>query len=94
MMYFTEPSAGPAPWATRSAGRGPGRCLESGWSLRLRTLWGPAREYSRNYKLGKIMMEIHRIDVNLKYETYCNAISDGGEEEWDFGWERYENSQE
>ena len=37
---------------------------------------------------------IHRIDVNLKYETYCNAISDGGEEEWDFGWERYENSQE
>ncbi len=40
------------------------------------------------------MMEIHRIDVNLKYETYCNAISDGGEEEWDFGWERYENSQE
>lgn len=32
--------------------------------------------------------------MNLKYETYCNAISDGGEEEWDFGWERYENSQE
>ena len=30
-----------------------------------------------------------RIDVNLKYETYCNAISDGGEEEWDFGWSRY-----
>lgn len=33
------------------------------------------------------------IDVNLKYETYCNAISDGDETEWDFGWERYENSQ-
>jgi len=32
------------------------------------------------------------IDVNLKYETYCNAISDGGEEEWDFGWSRYQNS--
>ena len=30
-----------------------------------------------------------RIDVNLKYETYCNAISDGGEAEWDFGWSRY-----
>ena len=25
----------------------------------------------------------------MKYETYCNAISDGGEEEWDFGWSRY-----
>jgi len=29
------------------------------------------------------------VDVNMKYETYCNAISDGGEEEWDFAWKRY-----
>ena len=29
-----------------------------------------------------------RIDVNMKYETYCNAISDGGVEEWDFAWKR------
>ena len=29
-----------------------------------------------------------RVDVNMKYETYCNAISDGGEEEWDFAWKR------
>ena len=29
-----------------------------------------------------------RVDVNMKYETYCNAISDGGEEEWDFAWRR------
>ena len=33
-----------------------------------------------------------RVDVNLKYETYCNAISDGSNEEWDFAWKRYENS--
>ena len=33
------------------------------------------------------------IDVNLKYETYCNAISKGSENEWSFGWSRYENSQ-
>ena len=31
-----------------------------------------------------------RIDVNMKYETYCNAISDGGVEEWDFAWKRWE----
>lgn len=37
--------------------------------------------------------EANPIDVNLKYETYCNAISDGSEEEWDFGWSRYKNSQ-
>ena len=33
------------------------------------------------------------MDVNLKYETYCNAISAGSTEEWDFAWERYEKSQ-
>merc|ERR1711962_1986842 len=32
------------------------------------------------------------IDVNMKYETYCNAISDGGVEEWDFAWKRYTES--
>ena len=34
-----------------------------------------------------------RIDVNLKYETYCNAIAAGSQEEWDFAWARYVNSQ-
>merc|ERR1712051_149075 len=32
------------------------------------------------------------VDVNMKYETYCNAISDGGEEGWDFAWKRYTES--
>jgi len=32
------------------------------------------------------------IDVNLKSTTYCNAISNGGLKEWDFAWERYQNS--
>ena len=36
-----------------------------------------------------IMNSSSRIDVNMKYETYCNAISDGGEEEWDFAWKRW-----
>ena len=44
-MYVTGPSVGPALWVTRSVRRRPGKCLESGWSLRLQTLWGPAREY-------------------------------------------------
>eukprot|EP00088_Acartia_fossae_P031208 TRINITY_DN3213_c0_g1_i1.p1 TRINITY_DN3213_c0_g1~~TRINITY_DN3213_c0_g1_i1.p1 ORF type:complete len:964 (+),score=231.16 TRINITY_DN3213_c0_g1_i1:49-2940(+) len=32
------------------------------------------------------------IDVNLKSVTYCTAMSQGGEKEWDFAWQRYENS--
>merc|ERR1712203_1007006 len=28
-------------------------------------------------------------DVNMKYETSCNAISAGGAVEWDFAWKRY-----
>lgn len=32
------------------------------------------------------------IDVDLKYETYCNAIEQGGEKEWDFAWKRYAGS--
>ena len=28
----------------------------------------------------------------MKRAVYCNAIAEGGEREWDFGWERYENS--
>jgi aminopeptidase N len=24
--------------------------------------------------------------------VYCTAISKGGQKEWDFGWERYKNS--
>jgi len=32
------------------------------------------------------------VDVNLKYQTYCNAIDEGGEEEWNFAWQRYQNS--
>ena len=33
------------------------------------------------------------VDVNLKYQTYCNAMAEGGEAEWDFGWARYQSSQ-
>jgi len=38
------------------------------------------------------MAEANPVDVNLKYETYCNAISDGSDEEWDFAWQRYKGS--
>ena len=37
---------------------------------------------------AKANLKNRRIDVNMKYETYCNAISDGGVEEWDFAWKR------
>lgn len=32
------------------------------------------------------------IDVDMKSTVYCNAISNGNEEEWDFAWERYKGS--
>jgi len=32
------------------------------------------------------------VDVNLKYETYCSAVSGGDEKEWDFAWTRYQSS--
>jgi len=38
------------------------------------------------------MAEANPVDVNLKYETYCNAIADGSDEEWDFAWQRYKGS--
>ena len=41
-------------------------------------------------KKQKQDLKNRRIDVNMKYETYCNAISDGGVEEWDFAWKRWE----
>merc|ERR1711997_706764 len=45
--------------------------------------------------MGMVQPDAERsnpIDVNLKYETYCNAIAGGSEEEWDFAWARYLNS--
>ena len=32
---------------------------------------------------------VFSIDVNMKGVAYCSAISQGGEKEWDFAWERY-----
>lgn len=32
------------------------------------------------------------MDVDLKFNAYCYAMSEGGVKEWDFGWERYKNS--
>ena len=39
------------------------------------------------------MLSIRRIDVNLKSVTYCNAMAEGGEEEWQFGWSQYRASE-
>ena len=34
----------------------------------------------------------HRISENLREIVYCTAISVGGQEEWDFAWQRYLNA--
>ena len=33
-----------------------------------------------------------RINVNMKKSVYCTAVANGGEEEWDFAWDRYQKS--
>ena len=33
-----------------------------------------------------------RIDVNMKNSVYCTAVANGGENEWDFAWDRYQAS--
>jgi len=32
------------------------------------------------------------VNVNMKTSVYCNAIASGDAEEWDFAWDRYQNS--
>jgi len=32
------------------------------------------------------------INVNMKKSVYCTAVANGGEEEWDFAWDRYQKS--
>ena len=33
-----------------------------------------------------------RIEVDMKSTVYCEAVENGNEEEWNFGWERYQKS--
>lgn len=35
---------------------------------------------------------VNNIEANLKSTVYCNAIAAGGQEEWDFAWEMYQNA--
>jgi aminopeptidase N len=32
---------------------------------------------------------LNSISANLKHIVYCTAISVGGQDEWDFAWQRY-----
>ena len=32
------------------------------------------------------------IEVDMKSTIYCQAVENGDETEWDFGWQQYENS--
>lgn len=33
-----------------------------------------------------------RIHPNLRSAVYCNAIAQGGEEEWNFAWEQFQKA--
>ena len=33
-----------------------------------------------------------RVDVNLRRTVYCNAIRNGGIDEWDFAYQKYKTS--
>ena len=38
------------------------------------------------------LLPLYRIDVNMKNSVYCTAVANGGENEWDFAWNRYQAS--
>lgn len=42
--------------------------------------------------LSSYVLNCSRINPNLKSVVYCNAIKDGGEEEWDFAWALFQNA--
>uniref|UniRef100_A0AAY4B5N0 Aminopeptidase n=1 Tax=Denticeps clupeoides TaxID=299321 RepID=A0AAY4B5N0_9TELE len=54
----------------------------------------PLYEYFENYTIHSEVPESHtaQIHPNLKTTIYCNAIAAGGEDEWEFAWERFQNS--
>ena len=39
-----------------------------------------------------LIRDFFRINVNMKKSVYCTAVANGGEEEWDFAWDRYQKS--
>merc|ERR550532_1847843 len=46
-----------------------------------------------NSWMGMVQPDAERanpIDVNLKYETYCNAIAAGSQEDWDFARDNWD----
>ncbi|XP_033100895.1 aminopeptidase N-like isoform X2 [Anneissia japonica] len=43
-------------------------------------------EYMTSSNAGN---EMNPVSPNLRSLTYCNGIREGGQEEWDFGWEKY-----
>ena len=65
------------------------RSTTTGWEWFSLTKRSRTREFdTSNDPVEMMKSSSSRVDVNMKYETYCNAISDGGEEEWDFAWKR------
>ncbi|KAJ8982959.1 hypothetical protein NQ317_005276 [Molorchus minor] len=45
-----------------------------------------------NWKNGAYPDNINEISPDLREIIYCTAIADGGQEEWDFAWQRYLNT--
>ena len=46
---------------------------------------------SNNFRYFQLPF-FYSIDVDMKSTLYCHAIQNGAEDEWDFAWERYKNS--
>lgn len=47
---------------------------------------------NRDYVKWMENPESNPIEVDMKSTIYCQAVENGDETEWDFGWQQYENS--
>nr|XP_054751967.1 aminopeptidase N-like isoform X2 [Lytechinus pictus] len=51
-------------------------------------------ENDANNTANRLDYEINPITPNLKTTVYCYGIQEGGQEEWDFGWKKYGETQD
>ncbi|XP_048524081.1 aminopeptidase N [Dendroctonus ponderosae] len=51
-----------------------------------------AVQYFQNWRNSANPDKDNLINLNVRQTVYCTAIGDGGQEEWDFAWNRYLNA--
>lgn len=70
------------------------KVLIGGWSCRFEVgeCIASAMKYFKEWQSSESPDESNPIPTNLRSVVYCTAIRNGYEDEWNFLWERYQNS--